>query len=258
MLFKSGFTLKNIYHIAKYLGLARSRAALDSKRTRRNLLTRLFLSFEDVDWENTVAYSRGYIGQIFINLKGREPNGIVSPGDESDRLQDEITSELNKIKIPGSSDGLIPTILRSKDIYHGEYTVQAPDITFLTRNLEAVAFGNFEFTSNREIEKSYTGISGHHRMEGIYVFSGPDFGDRGNSRQLNISDLAPLILKLSDCSIENNMDGKVPLDLLNKKFGGKSGVDAKSYKPQPEQNHNYRDGEVKKITEKLRSLGYLG
>lgn len=258
MLFKLGFTLKNTYHIANRLGLGRSRAALDSKRTRRNLLTRLFLSFKNVDWENTVAYSRGYIGQIFINLKGREPKGIVTPGDESESLQEEIISELKKIKIPGQSKKLISSVFKSEELYHGKYAEFAPDITFLTKNLEAVAFGNFEFTSNREIEKAYTGISGHHQMEGIYIFSGPAFRKKGRARQLNIPDLAPLILKLFDCPLENDMDGKVPLELLNEKFRGKSGAGAKSYKHQPKQRHNYRVEDIKRITEKLRSLGYLG
>jgi len=44
------------------------------------LLKPFFLSFEDVDWGRTKAYSMGSTaGQIYINLKGREPMGMVQP-----------------------------------------------------------------------------------------------------------------------------------------------------------------------------------
>ena len=47
-----------------------------------------------IDWTRTKAYSFGYHGQIYINLKGREPLGIVSPGEEYNRLCMEITHTL--------------------------------------------------------------------------------------------------------------------------------------------------------------------
>jgi len=41
-----------------------------------------------VDWSQTVAYGRGHY--VFLNIKGRDPDGIVEPGEESRRLRDEI------------------------------------------------------------------------------------------------------------------------------------------------------------------------
>src|SRR5262249_42117265 len=45
--------------------------------------------WENVDWSRTKAYAMG-LGQIYLNLKGREARGIVAPGDQSQRVQDEL------------------------------------------------------------------------------------------------------------------------------------------------------------------------
>ena len=45
--------------------------------------------WENVDWSKTKAYAMG-LGQIYFNLRGREGQGIVSPGAESSALADEL------------------------------------------------------------------------------------------------------------------------------------------------------------------------
>ena len=64
----------NVYNSLMQLGFG----ALKRKVVRgqgQGLLKTLFLSFADIDWTRTVAYSLGNVGQICINLKGREPHG---------------------------------------------------------------------------------------------------------------------------------------------------------------------------------------
>lgn len=52
--------------------------------------------FADVDWSRTRAYAGG-AGGIWINLAGREPQGIVQRGQESETLIDEIASDLSTL-----------------------------------------------------------------------------------------------------------------------------------------------------------------
>src|SRR5262249_35254578 len=47
----------------------------------------------NTDWTKTRAYAMG-LGQIYINLQGREKQGIVSPGEEYSKLQDELVAKL--------------------------------------------------------------------------------------------------------------------------------------------------------------------
>ncbi len=78
-----------------------------------------------VDWSRTKAYSLGLNG-IYLNLKGRERDGIVDPED-ADQLKQEIITGLEKIK---DVDGqpVIRTVYRTDETYSGPHIGLAPDL----------------------------------------------------------------------------------------------------------------------------------
>lgn len=82
---------------------------------------------DDIDWSRTKAYTLWNPG-IFINLKGREPNGIVDYS-EYEELRDRIIAELKKIKDP---EGQPYTHIadRVENIYKGDYGRYAGDVQF--------------------------------------------------------------------------------------------------------------------------------
>src|SRR6185436_18271089 len=49
--------------------------------------------WENVDWSKTRAYAMG-LGEMYINLKGRESQGIVEPGPQYDALKKELKERL--------------------------------------------------------------------------------------------------------------------------------------------------------------------
>ena len=57
-------------------------------------LNKWVLSFEDVDWKYSKAYAMGNMGFINVNLKGREPQGIVEQGVDYERVLDEISEKI--------------------------------------------------------------------------------------------------------------------------------------------------------------------
>jgi predicted AlkP superfamily phosphohydrolase/phosphomutase len=78
LLFRLGFTPENLYPWAarKRLLNARAKRSLDPRRRgRKSPLRRIFLSYNDVDWSRTRAFTFGGMGQIHINLKGRNRQG---------------------------------------------------------------------------------------------------------------------------------------------------------------------------------------
>jgi predicted AlkP superfamily phosphohydrolase/phosphomutase len=77
ILARLGVTPANAYEWLVRLGL-QSVTFKVSKRARNRVVGR-FLSFDDVDWSRTAAYSMGHVGQVYLNVKGRQPQGIVPP-----------------------------------------------------------------------------------------------------------------------------------------------------------------------------------
>ncbi len=89
------------------------------------LATRGSTYFSDVDWSRTRAYAMG-LGNIFLNLKGREPGGIVDPAD-APALIEEIREKLLALR---DTDGFAVTreVYRGSDLYHGARVAEAPDL----------------------------------------------------------------------------------------------------------------------------------
>lgn len=81
--------------------------------------------FAHVDWKKTKAYALGF-GSLYLNLEGREKEGLVKPGQEADELAHKIAADLMKIK-----DGpaqVIAGVYHKADIYSGPQTEQAPEM----------------------------------------------------------------------------------------------------------------------------------
>jgi predicted AlkP superfamily phosphohydrolase/phosphomutase len=82
---------------------------------------------QGVDWTRTRAYAVGING-LYLNLKGREAEGIVEPGAEAEALLDEIVAGLEAVVDPGLQADAIKYAYRATDIYHGDHAVHGPDI----------------------------------------------------------------------------------------------------------------------------------
>ena len=81
ILYDCGAVPKNVYRLFMILGWARLRISIGVSNRKKffEKVNRFMLSMNDMDWSKTLAYSRGYYGEIFLNLEGREPHGIVKP-----------------------------------------------------------------------------------------------------------------------------------------------------------------------------------
>src|SRR3954469_14830482 len=83
--------------------------------------------WENVDWSRTRAYAMG-IGQIYFNLRGRESQGIVSPGAESTALADGLAAKLLTTKDPDDGTPIIHAVYKRDDIYSGPYVSNASEL----------------------------------------------------------------------------------------------------------------------------------
>lgn len=223
------------------------------------LLSRIFLSFNDVDWSQTKAYSDGNYGQIFINLKGREPQGIVEPDEEYQRVRAEIMDRLREIVDPDTNEELIGPIWTREELYSGAHLEQAPDICFLPRDMRYLAQGNTDFNSNRFITKAFTN-SGSHRMNGIVIARGHHLRSDVRVPQARIYDVMPTILHQMGIEIPDDVDGRVLEEIFDPAYlhdhpprfrsPGAAAPRADEFEFSPE--------EQAEVEARLKKLGYLG
>jgi predicted AlkP superfamily phosphohydrolase/phosphomutase len=82
---------------------------------------------------DTVAYSQ-IPGRIYINLRGREAKGRISPGSEYERMCDEIAQFLESLVDPETNGRIIQRVYRRDEIYHGRCLSGAPDLVALPVN----------------------------------------------------------------------------------------------------------------------------
>jgi len=82
--------------------------------------------FEGVDWTQTSAYALG-LGGIFLNLKGREGQGII-PGDETGKLKEQIASMLTRVVDDERGCCPVRSVNDRDQIYSGPFVNQAPDL----------------------------------------------------------------------------------------------------------------------------------
>jgi len=79
-----------------------------------------------VDWSQSRAYALG-LGQIYLNLEGRESQGIVTE-NERDALIDEIVAGLREMRDPDTGERMLVGVYPADEIYHGDSMTYAPDI----------------------------------------------------------------------------------------------------------------------------------
>jgi predicted AlkP superfamily phosphohydrolase/phosphomutase len=83
--------------------------------------------FPNVDWSRTKAYALG-LGQIYLNLRGREKLGILERGPEADRLMEEIRQKLEAFEDPDTHQPVVQKVYFGREIFHGPRMREAPDL----------------------------------------------------------------------------------------------------------------------------------
>jgi predicted AlkP superfamily phosphohydrolase/phosphomutase len=222
-----------------------------------------YLNFSGIDWQRTAAFSSEVDNFIFINLKGREHDGIVEPRDY-ERLRTEIAHALSLQRDPETGDPIIDRVYRREELYHGPCVERAPDLIFTFRDgacrirpSQEVAGGNGHWM---RLHRAETWASGNHRLEGIFVFCGPGIESGGvELAKQSLLNVAPTVLYAMGLPIPTDMDGNVIVDAFDSDFQG--GVEVRFEHAREEvlraDSMSYEVREAEKIQERLRDLGYL-
>jgi predicted AlkP superfamily phosphohydrolase/phosphomutase len=166
-------------------------------------------SFQALDWSKVKCFSTGLFGNVYLHRTDRFPEGWIDPhSSQYEDLLVEVVSDLRKLRLDG--EPVVDEVYLSRDIYHGPWVFQAPDIILKMRDYSLITRGGQEFDSDDLADYPGVNHSGNHRMEGILFLSGPGFiSGESPYVQAILEDLVPTLLYGLDLPIPLAMDGRV-------------------------------------------------
>jgi predicted AlkP superfamily phosphohydrolase/phosphomutase len=255
--FRRGFNLYNLFRTANRLGILPGVEEAYAKRSRSiELVKRISLSFMDVDWDRTRVYSFGNYGQLYVNLKGREPHGIVEPGADYDACVESVRKGLAELKDPKSGARIFDEIITNKELYKGAQAPDGPDILFVDSKMLYDAHRFFEFASN-SLVTPHPVYSGNHKLEGILLCSGSGLRGRGGVTSASINDITPTVLALLGMDIPSYMDGRVIEEFVGDASPIRKRVVELQTVQEGQETQVFSDAENEELTERLKDLGYV-
>jgi len=214
---------------------------------------------ELVNWAKTQAYSVGYIGQIYLNVAGRDPLGTVSPGNEYTAVREQLATRLLEMVDAGDGKRVVDQVFRKEELYQGPYLDSAPDLITIMRGLSYITRHSYELSEEGRIFSSpHTHETGGHRLEGMLLAWGSQIAGSEWVRDARIEDIAPTILHLLGCQVPPDMDGRVLTGLLDPEWLATHPVSYGDAQLQPESTDALTPEEEENLMEHLRNLGYVG
>ena len=149
------------------------------------------------------------LGGIYLNVKGKRPQGIVEPGDEAVRLRKEIQQKLRGMRDEEKNETAIAEVHDLKELYKGPYVGEAPDLLAGFRVGYRASWGCATgVIEEQAISDNLKSWSGDHCMNppdvpGIFFCNRKLGVDR-----VNIMDIGPTVLDLFGVPVPDYCDGK--------------------------------------------------
>ena len=162
----------------------------------------------DVDWHHTRAYCLGLTG-MFLNLQGRERDGIVRPGDQATALKAEIIAKLNGLR-DDERDALgIREVFDTAQLYDGPYLENAPELIIGYNEGYRVSWDCATGVVEGPVfEDNVKAWSGDHSVDPRLV-PGVFFCNRTiDPQEPSLVDIAPTALRLFGIEPPPYMDGR--------------------------------------------------
>ena len=171
--------------------------------------------FKDVNWEKTKAYGLG-LGGLYLNIKDREAQGTVHPGDEAKALKKEIISKLNGLKDEENGQTAINTVFDRDDLPPGPYKENCPDMIVGYNEGYRVSWDSVTGIVNTTLfEDNTKAWSGDHCIDPRIVPGIIFCNHKINTESPAIIDIASTVLNLFGLEAPKHMDGRNLIDTEN-------------------------------------------
>lgn len=194
---------------------------------------------EQVDFAESVAYMRARteLG-VRINLKGREPDGVVPPA-EYPATRAELMEQLRSVSAPDGEPVFEEVVPREK-YFSGPHVEDAVDIVTVPNDFQhflSAQLGRERFGPPTE--------PWNHKLHGVFAAAGERIDPTASVAGAHIYDVAPTVLASLGVEPDEQMDGEVlpPVeDATPRDYAAYDGV---------------AEGERAEVEDRLADLGYL-
>lgn len=141
------------------------------------------------DWSQSLAYHVGH-GQVWVNLRGREPHGVVEPGAEHDEVRDALVRLFDERLVDEAGSAPVARAVLKEAVYAGPWTWAAPDVVLIPG--EGCAFSPAAIAGQpdgRVVRRAETLAP----RPGWWGCAGPGAAARGETAALDILSVAPTV-----------------------------------------------------------------
>lgn len=196
-----------------------------------------------IDWGHTKVWSSGgYYARIFMNVKGREPDGVIDPGDY-ETVRTELAERLQATTDPEGKQ-LGTKVFRPEEVYARVEGI-APDLIVHFGDLAWRAVGGVGYDTVHVQENDTGPDDCNHAQFGAFVLAGPGVPALGEQTGAHLLDVAPTLLENAGYDVPSGMQGT---SLIRADSDREHAQDAP---PPPTEGDEV-------VRERLRGLGYLG
>ncbi len=159
-----------------------------------------------VDWSRTTAWgSGGYYGRLFLNVKGREAQGLVEPQDY-EATRDRLIRELEALGDP-SGTPIGTRVLKPESLYRTTKGIAPPDLFVYFGDLRWRSVGTIGSGQIHTYENDTGPDDANHAPYGMLIANGPGIGARGPIDGMQLMDVSPTILSFFGLEVPADMQG---------------------------------------------------
>ena len=225
-----------------------------------------------IDWNGTQAYfeENPYYPVLWINVKGRQPGGVVEPGEEYEALRTKLIEQMEDWRHPETGERIVIRAYRREEVYSGPHLEEAPDILIHWNECEGYTYA-FKVSSKskdrawtEQVDPNqpenmafFTGKSGSHRDDGIFLAEGAAIRGGEQLQGAKIIDMAPTILHLLGVPVPEDTDGRVLTELLDADTVSTDVAIGAAVEAVATTAVDYNEDDQAAISDRLRALGYI-